>query len=316
MTNPGSLLSSQLSLSPRPPSHPGHSLSATVVSPTLPSPLTSAASPPLPTQLSAAAFTHPGSFPAAAGLPQGLAPIVVDPSSTAPAIYLALDKNKPSNEERFAKKTAKILSIIQIILGIISILAQSILIMIYYSARHSYAGIGEGIFCGIFFIIAGTLGIVAARKPSTCGISAFMVLSIIASLFSAVLLIMSSIKVFFKLILAAESHITMFSAIMLICAITEGVVAIICSAICCRSCCCNKGGSASQVVYLPGGLPQEGSQNSVMHLNQGYDTNTNLVSATPTVGVAVHEDGLPTYEQISDEGKKPASVSGGYTKIP
>merc|ERR1719228_3131639 len=124
---------------------------------------------------------------------------------------------------------------------------------------------GEGIYSGVFYIIGGCLGLLASFKINACNISAHMVLSIIASIFGLSLLIFSSIHLaqwgdpwlrtskYYKF---SDSYIDIHLgcySIQLICALTEGVVAIICSALCCRACCCRGGGGSDSVVYLPHG---------------------------------------------------------------
>ena len=44
-----------------------------------------------------------------------------------------------------------------------------------------YSAIGQGIWCGVFFIITGGLGMAAANNPSDCSIMTLMVFSIISA---------------------------------------------------------------------------------------------------------------------------------------
>merc|ERR1719229_238292 len=131
----------------------------------------------------------------------------------------------------------------------------------YYS-RHVITG--EGIYCGIFFLIAGILGVVAGRKSTTCNISAFLVLSIIASLFAATQFIFSVINTI--LVFHADLTLTLVFLVLALTALTEGVVAIVCSALCCGACCCGAGPRSGQVLYLPGVSP--GVSGTAMVVNQ------------------------------------------------
>merc|ERR1712038_31652 len=134
---------------------------------------------------------------------------VADVATQGGPVYIVIDREDNKQEKQFAKKTSKILAIIQIVLGAVSIFCQIGIIIErhvenneYYNQNRSdywryyshHIITGEGIYCGIFFIIAGILGVVASRKSTTCNISAFLVLSIIASLFAATQYIFSVIN--------------------------------------------------------------------------------------------------------------------------
>ena len=76
-----------------------------------------------------------------------------------PTVYVMVDNEKKGT--LFAKKSAAVLSIVQLILGIMLSLAS------YYRDTMGFEG-----------IIAGGLGLLASQKPSTCNINAFMAFSI------------------------------------------------------------------------------------------------------------------------------------------
>jgi len=195
-----------------------------------------------------------------------------------PTVYVMMDKDNRKNT--FAMKTAKGLSVTQITLGVISILCQGILIFLYQTYNELYdniAGIGEGIYCGVFFLIAGCLGLLSSRKPSTCNISAFMTLSIIASVFGAAQIIIASFN-----LIGVRFHgyygpaddvqvakVVLFS-IMILAGLVEGIIAIISSAVCCRGSCCTGGPASGQVVYLSQGpAAQSAPQGQVVYLSRG-----------------------------------------------
>ena len=94
--------------------------------------------------------------------------------------------------------------------------------------------------------IRDSLGIVASRKSTTCNITAFLVLSIIASLFAAYQFVSSTLST----IWVFQGHF-LISIILLIIGLAEGVIAIVCSALCCGACCCGAGASSGQVLYMP-----------------------------------------------------------------
>jgi len=248
-----------------------------------------------------------------------------------PTVYVMMDKD--TNTSSFAKKTAKGLSIAQITLGVISMLSQIILICLHEAYPGSYeriAGAGEGIYCGVFFVIAGCIGLLASRKPSTCNISAFLTLSILASLFSAAQIILAS----FNLLGVATSRsyyygyhrttypssvsgakIGLFGA-MILAALAEGVIAIISSAVCCRGCCCTGGPSSGQVVYLSQGATAPSAPQVPVQL--GF-----MPQPVPVIGhqatVGQNLSQLPSYGDVVQEQlevKEPQkSGSAGYVRF-
>ena len=44
-----------------------------------------------------------------------------------------------------------------------------------------YGTVGQGIWCGVFFLLTGGLGVSAANKPSQCSVITVMVFSIISA---------------------------------------------------------------------------------------------------------------------------------------
>ena len=60
-------------------------------------------------------------------------------------------------------------------------LLQIVLIFLSRQIPYPFARYGQGIWCGVFFIITGGLGMAAANKPSDCSIITLMVLSIISA---------------------------------------------------------------------------------------------------------------------------------------
>merc|ERR1712038_815254 len=229
---------------------------------------------------------------------------VADVATQGGPVYIVINREDNKQEKQFAKKTSKILAIIQIVLGAVSIFCQIGIIIErhvenneYYNQNRSdywryyshHIITGEGIYCGIFFIIAGILGVVASRKSTTCNISAFLVLSIIASLFAATQFIFSVINTI--MVIHADLTLTLVFLVLALTALTEGVVAIVCSALCCGACCCGAGPRSGQVLYLPGAAPGVGG--TAMVVNQGSLVTAN-VAAEAEANV-----GLPSYEDVA-----------------
>jgi len=226
-----------------------------------------------------------------------------------PTVYVMVDKENKAKENKFAKKTAKGLSIAQITLGATSIFSQILIIILssIYPSRSYYSyenicGIGEGIYCGVFFVIAGSLGLLASRKASNCNISAFLTLSIIAAVFGALQVSLASVNLIGATgaDYAAGPKIGLFSA-MIISGFAEFVVAIISSAFCCRGCCCTGGPTSGQVVYLSQGevegAPTQSLEGAQIPVPMAY-----LPRTLPVIGALGQEQSeLPSYGDVVHE---------------
>ncbi|ELU14662.1 hypothetical protein CAPTEDRAFT_201668, partial [Capitella teleta] len=95
-----------------------------------------------------------------------------------PQMMNALQNERPG----FNKKVVYFLGIIQIVFGCICIVLQAIAI----GTASGLYFVGHGIWCSIFYLIAGGLSIGASRTLKSCMIVSSMVLSIFAAIFSAV----------------------------------------------------------------------------------------------------------------------------------
>jgi len=103
-------------------------------------------------------------------------------------------KPKVDYAKRFPKKFMITLSSIQLVMGALAIITQ----IIGLSTRDPDAHyVGTGIWCGVFFGLSGLFGVIASLKPSFSTIVTFMVMTIIASVFSLPLLIISSLSTAF-----------------------------------------------------------------------------------------------------------------------
>ena len=92
---------------------------------------------------------------------------------------------------------------------------------------------GTGLWTGVFFAIAGGVGLMTSQRPSNCTVTAFMVFNIIASLFTLPLIVFSGIEM-------GEFYGTckFLSGIQLLTGLAQGIVAITTAAFCCRVSCC------------------------------------------------------------------------------
>ena len=153
-------------------------------------------------------------------------------------------------EKLFPKKTMKDLSTAQLIFAGIAALAQvhTTLIFKFFAENimilhllkviliaNGEAYIGTGIWTGFVFAIAGGVGLMASQRPSYSMVTAFMVLSIIASIFALILIVLSGIGMGYRYRYRSSSRF-LFGMELLI-GLAEGIVAITTAAFCCRVTC-------------------------------------------------------------------------------
>ena len=111
-------------------------------------------------------------------------------------IVILIESGIKQPKEKYKKNSVKALSILQIVLGIIScnIGFYQIFFMFLYPQRYGrISTIGEGIFCGIPFLITGILGLISLKNTSYGKITAFLVFSILSAISGGILIILSSI---------------------------------------------------------------------------------------------------------------------------
>lgn len=156
---------------------------------------------------------------------------------------------------------------------------------------YGFAYMGHGIWCGIFFLVAGGLGICASQRKTgnKCLIISFMIMCIFASIFAGIMLIMSSIflgvlanNLGYRCRIYTDYHdyhdytynpdcgrqgtatLTLLSLLLII-SVAEIVVSIWSSAICCNLvCCCKTYGTRPVVVYYAVGAPPIGGETVFM----------------------------------------------------
>ncbi|XP_014662088.1 PREDICTED: proto-oncogene tyrosine-protein kinase receptor Ret-like [Priapulus caudatus] len=193
------------------------------------------------------------------------------------------------------------LAVVQIVLGLLAIILESVALWIYtrFSYQIDYAPLGTGVWCGLFFVVAGLIGVITARNETKCRVISFMVLSIIAACFAAILIIISGINIgvigrrcygidptisyveespndrydydygantprtpsrtvirnpAYSQCEADHGKVRNLTTATLLFGLAEMIVAIWCSALCCKVACCGSRGNESGqeiVVYQP-----------------------------------------------------------------
>ncbi|XP_070543495.1 vacuolar protein-sorting-associated protein 36-like [Ptychodera flava] len=154
--------------------------------------------------------------------------------------------------QSFANCTIAGLSVCQMILGVFSV-ALGVLSFI---VDCDFSTIGTGIWCGVFFMVIGIVGLISAVKKTSGPISALLVLSIISASMVGTALLASSIAAL-SMELKCEhecSDVTCIAtnALIAIVAVIEVIVAVVTSTFCCRAVCCNRNQIAMYDVPIEG----------------------------------------------------------------
>ena len=98
------------------------------------------------------------------------------------------------------------------------------------------ACVGTGIWTGLFFAISGGVGLVASQRPSYCLVTAFMVMSIISTLFAIPLIVLAGIG-------TGRYYSRYYPGIRFVCGLqmmtglAQGIVAIVTAVFSCRVTC-------------------------------------------------------------------------------
>ena len=93
---------------------------------------------------------------------------------------------------------------------------------------------GTGLWTGVFFAIAGGVGLMTSQRPSNCTVTAFMVLSVIASLFAITLVVSSSVG----MVAFFDATCKFVLGIQFLTALAQFIASITTAAFCCRVTCC------------------------------------------------------------------------------
>jgi len=223
---------------------------------------------------------------------------------TSAPIYLTIPQNVNQQSDRdrieklFPKKTMTVCSILQLICAGLAALTQVVLFVFDPSRYSSIADVGAGIWTGVFFGFAGGVGLIASQRPSHCSVIAFMVMSIISSLFAIPLIVFSGVGLDW----ASNSNygnflMVVLFGIQLLTALIQGVVAVTTAAFSCRVVCCGKRSSNGTVVF----------SNVVPQSEQVAVPLTVIAGATaPTTSLNVNNEKPPKYEEVEDAASNQA----------
>lgn len=154
----------------------------------------------------------------------------------------------------FPKKAVMGMSVAMLVAGVFSVIIQITLIGLPYEGyyRRHFAHIGQGIWCGAFFIATGGLGVAAANKPSNCSIISVMVLSIISAIMSIPHMTIDGIAAGAVSGYRYDGRALGLYCFMFLLSLLAGILSIVISSYTCRAICCRRTNYGGSVVYNPG----------------------------------------------------------------
>jgi len=192
---------------------------------------------PLPNQVES-------SGPQQTAQPQGQAPVIIvmqAPKAT---------KATADYAKYYPSKAVLGLSITQIVAGVLSIIFQIVLIS---NVRYGYEHVGQGIWCGFWYILSGSFGVASAKRPNLCTLITVMILTIISACMSVPYIVLDGIGFSIRpygYYRRNDAHMALF-ALMFILGLAAGISAIVVSALTCRTTCCKTSSSDGAVMYNP-----------------------------------------------------------------
>ncbi|XP_014675327.1 PREDICTED: uncharacterized protein LOC106815388 [Priapulus caudatus] len=204
------------------------------------------------------------------------------------------------------------LSICQVAGGTMSVLLEVIFGMIYY-----YHGTkGMGIWFAPFFIIAGGLGICASgKKTNKCLIISVMVMSILSSIGAGVMIIIESIFI----VEETGGRLT-YCVLLLHIAVTEFVVAILSSVLCCKAVCCLVGPSQTSVTVHYAPVPQGVPGQPAILPNTAYPPGTIVyhipAGQTFPPSTVMPHTGMPMQRHTNQYSAQPQGLQSGPSPPP
>eukprot|EP00090_Calanus_glacialis_P000865 TRINITY_DN10614_c0_g1_i1.p1 TRINITY_DN10614_c0_g1~~TRINITY_DN10614_c0_g1_i1.p1 ORF type:complete len:440 (-),score=114.94 TRINITY_DN10614_c0_g1_i1:149-1468(-) len=159
-------------------------------------------------------------------------------------------------ENKFSRHPIHLLSSGQICLGVISVICQ-IVVSCSNDVHLNLSTVNEGIFCGIVFFTAGSVGLFTSYRINQSNVTAFLVTSIFSSIFSVILLLLSCCLLSDTLWYQEEDGygnsnfllLKTFLSLEIILSIIELSLSITCASLCSKSCCFNDQASISAHSY-------------------------------------------------------------------
>jgi hypothetical protein len=153
-----------------------------------------------------------------------------------------MEKKHASDEETFLdqrhkKRPLKIISFVHLAVGIIAIIAE----ITKMSASSNHKGqtilsMGEGFYCGVIFLITGLVGFLIISATSSRKVKAFLILSILCSIFGGWLLAVSGCIILGP-ITYGHTPAILIHAVLIVCGLIELILGIVSSSYSSKTCC-------------------------------------------------------------------------------
>jgi len=215
----------------------------------------------------------------------------------------------------FPKKAIKAMSITMLVAGALSTIFQLILMFLPSGRgpRHHYSAVGQGIWCGVFFLLTGGLGVSSANKPSQCSIITVMVFSILSACMAVPHMTLdgifageiSSWRSWRSSLEYADLGICLYS-FMFVLGITGGITSIVLSAYTCRATCCRRS-KLGTVLYNPAAAGAAGDPQAIP---LGNLDPSKFIATQQTSGLASQQQ-PPSYSTVIQPSYNQPNVPTG-----
>merc|ERR1712018_670567 len=193
----------------------------------------------------------------------------------------------------FPKKAVMGMSIAMIIAGALSAILQMVLI---FGPYYGFTAIAQGIWCGVFFIITGGLGMAAANKPSDCSIITLMVLSIISAVMAVPHMVFDGIGASspWRYHFYHDKVETVLYSFLFILGLAAAIISIVLSSYTCRAICCRRI-NAGSVIYNPSGV---GATAQTIPMGNLDFSKADIVPQPATAAATTHQL-PPSYNKVT-----------------
>ena len=232
-------------------------------------------------------------------------------------IYIVIQNTSKTPKEKYKKKAVKVLSILHIVSGCLAVSVAGFMFILksgYQKNEEPFITVGEGLFCGLIFIITGIVGLASLKRTTYCKITASLVLSIFSSL-SGFIMIVISLATMHWSVRRNYSPGIVSHILLVICGLFELVLGVVTSSFSCHACCgcCGAaegggGGGGNSVVYVPTNVPTKNEGEArVVHLNMAQ-----INGQHPPLSRSLTEQTIVMEEK---EEKDQKDHSNGYSRF-
>lgn len=183
------------------------------------------------------------------------------------------DYARNTSQTKFPRRISSYLAIAQMLFGMVAIITDMVHMM---AVRDDALMMGQGIFCGVLFVVAGSLVKLSAKKQTRCVIVGCMVMCIIAAVFTLSLLYIGGKMLGFALNVNCSEisgpncetlvkHGAAVGAMLLVTSVSEAIASIWSASLCCACICCGANYAPVTVIYYTGVAPH-GSHTEGAHV--------------------------------------------------